>query len=141
MYYREAINYLLQNDGLLWWLAVTSFITFTTTLLIIPYIIVRIPEDYFLHEKRHHQPFEKYPTVIYLTITFLKNIVGVFLFILGLILIILPGQGLLTMLIGLLLTDFPGKYQTECWLIKKPSVLNSVNWLRQKSNKPPILTH
>ena len=50
----------------------------------------------------------------------------------------LPGQGLLTLLIGLMLTDFPGKYRLEKRLIAQPGVLKAVNWLRARAGHPPL---
>ena len=52
--------------------------------------------------------------------------------------LILPGQGLFTIIIGLLLSNYPGKYKIEKKVIGIPSVLKSINWLRKKTNKPPI---
>ena len=49
-------------------------------------------------------------------------------------------QGLLTILIGIMLTDFPGKYKLERWLVRKRPVLTSINWLRQRAGKSPLAT-
>ncbi len=50
-----------------------------------------------------------------------------------------PGQGLLTILVGLVLTDFPGKHKIEQKLIAMPKVLSSLNWIRAKAKKPPLV--
>ena len=52
--------------------------------------------------------------------------------------LVLPGQGLFTIIIGLMLSNYPGKYSIEKKFITIPSVLKSINWLRKKSNKPPL---
>lgn len=52
--------------------------------------------------------------------------------------LVLPGQGLFTIFIGLILSNYPGKYKLERKLISIPSILKMVNWLRRKSNKPPL---
>lgn len=52
--------------------------------------------------------------------------------------LVLPGQGLFTILMGLILSNYPGKYNIERRFISIPSVLRTVNWLRKKSNKPPL---
>ncbi|EIF51596.1 hypothetical protein SULAR_01983 [Sulfurovum sp. AR] len=70
---------------------------------------------------------------------FLKNIIGVLLIIGGIFLLFLPGQGILTILIGLLIIDFPYKYRFEIWVIKHPFVLKSVNKLRTKAKKRPLV--
>ncbi len=67
-----------------------------------------------------------------------KNIAGVFFLLMGIIMLITPGQGLLTILIGLLLMDFPGKRRFEIWLIRIPSIHRAINWIRKKGDKAPL---
>ena len=52
--------------------------------------------------------------------------------------LVLPGQGLFTIFIGLILSNYPGKYKLERKLISIPSIFKMVNWLRDKSKKPPL---
>jgi len=68
-----------------------------------------------------------------------KNLLGLVLLIMGILMLVLPGQGLLTILFGIALIDFPGKYKLERHLISYPKVLNSINWIRKKANKKPLL--
>jgi hypothetical protein len=68
----------------------------------------------------------------------LKNVLGVVLLIAGLIMLIAPGQGLLTIMIGLTLIDFPGKYRLESWFVTRPAVWKSVNWLRRRAGRAEI---
>jgi len=60
------------------------------------------------------------------------------LVLLGVIMLVTPGQGLLTLLIGLLLLNFPGKYRLERWLVLRPGVLRGLNWLRRRHGEPPF---
>jgi len=53
--------------------------------------------------------------------------------------LVLPGQGLLTILFGIALLDFPGKYRLERRIVSYPKVLNSINWIRKKANKKPLV--
>ena len=68
----------------------------------------------------------------------IKNIIGYALILGGLLMLVLPGQGLFTIFIGLILSNYPGKYKLERKLISIPSIFKMVNWLRNKSNKPPL---
>ena len=52
--------------------------------------------------------------------------------------LVLPGQGIFTIMIGLMLSNYPGKHAIERKFIGIPNVLKSINWLRKKSDKPPI---
>ena len=68
----------------------------------------------------------------------LKNLLGVLLLFAGFLMLFLPGQGILTMLIGVSLTDFPGKRTLERKLVGQPAVLRTINKLREKFNRPPL---
>jgi hypothetical protein len=45
---------------------------------------------------------------------------------------------LLTLLVGVFLLDFPGKYAFEKWLVGRPGVLRMINWLRRRRGRPPL---
>jgi hypothetical protein len=68
----------------------------------------------------------------------LKNLLGLLLVVLGLIMLVTPGQGIVTLLIGLLLMNFPGKYHLERWLVLRPGVLKGLNWLRRRQGQLPF---
>ena len=50
----------------------------------------------------------------------------------------LPGQGILTMLVGLMLMDFPGKRSLEIRIIGNRMVSRTVNWMRRKAKREPL---
>ena len=68
----------------------------------------------------------------------LKNTVGALLLVVGIAMLVLPGQGILTILMGLMLSDVPGKRRLELWLVKRPPVLRALNWMREKGGKEPF---
>jgi UPF0716 family protein affecting phage T7 exclusion len=68
-----------------------------------------------------------------------KIIVGVCLVLGGLLMLVLPGQGLITILIGLSLIPFPGKNTMEQKLLSRNSVRSTLNWIRVKANKEPFI--
>jgi hypothetical protein len=67
-----------------------------------------------------------------------KNIIGYSLILGGIMMLVLPGQGVFTIIIGLMLSNYPGKYVIEKKFIAIPAILKSINWLRAKSNAPPL---
>jgi hypothetical protein len=69
-----------------------------------------------------------------------KNVLGVSLVILGLVMSLpgVPGQGLLTMFIGMVLVDFPGKRDIERRIISRPAILDGCNRLRLRFGKKPF---
>ncbi|HOS97284.1 MAG TPA: PGPGW domain-containing protein, partial [Deltaproteobacteria bacterium] len=68
-----------------------------------------------------------------------KNILGAVFILAGIIMLFLPGQGVLTILIGITLVSFPRKRVLELRLVRKPSVLRALNWMRARAHKPPLL--
>ena len=120
--------------------AAASVATFILSLIIVPVIIVRIPEDYFSRSKSSKQTkWEGLNPIAQLFLTILKNVFGLIFLIMGILMLVLPGQGLLTILFGIALLDFPGKQNLVRRLVSYPKILNSINWIRKKANKNPLL--
>ena len=116
------------------WLAGFSFVFFILTLLVIPWLVINIPYDYFTYKKRQKGIWSHSSRWI----SFIKNLLGSIIIVMGIFMLILPGQGILTILLGVMITNFPGKYKLERRLIQQPTVQYSVNWLRKKANKKPL---
>ena len=112
-----------------------GILSFLVSIISLPYIVGHIPEDYFSHHRRHLKP----DGASELAIRILKNLLGAVLLVAGFIMLFTPGQGLLTILFGLMLMNYPGKYRLECWLIGKPAVFRALNYLRSKNDHPPLL--
>jgi UPF0716 family protein affecting phage T7 exclusion len=68
-----------------------------------------------------------------------KNLLGYIFVVAGILMLMLPGQGFLTILIGITLIDFPGKYALERWIVSHGSVLRSINWIRRQAGRPPLV--
>ena len=120
-------------------LAWVSFILLIISVAIIPWLVIKIPADYFHHERRIRVSTEsKYPILSQL-LNGIRNLLGFAMILLGTLMLVLPGQGILTILIGLFLMNFPGKYRLERKLIAMPKVLKSLNWIRSKANKAPFV--
>ena len=115
-----------------------SVIAFVGTLIAIPAILIRLPPDYF--KNHHHKPwFANHHPVIRTLGLLIKNLAGIIFLLAGIAMLFLPGQGLLTMLLGILFIDFPGKHRLEQKLIQHPQVLKAINAFREKSGKPPFI--
>lgn len=106
--------------------------------VLLPLITVQLPSDYFVRE--HREPERKHrphPLIIGLIVV-VKNTVGIAFLVAGLLMLFIPGQGLLTMLIGLILTNFPGKYRLEQQLIRRPAIARTLNRLRERAQREPF---
>ena len=132
------LDFFLEFKPIFAGLAWGSLALFITSLAIMPWLIARIPADYFCIP-RHALVRINHQSLPMRLLAFIKNIFGCTLIILGIIMLLLPGQGVLTILVGLFLMDFPGKYELECKLVARPRILNSLNWIREKARKPPLI--
>ncbi|HEX8734083.1 MAG TPA: hypothetical protein VF721_02090 [Pyrinomonadaceae bacterium] len=108
--------------------------------IVLGVVMVKIPENYFSsHYQQDFMPNSRF--LVRWGVVIAKNLLGVFLVILGIILSLpgVPGQGLLTILLGLIMLDIPGKRPLEARIIKRPTIRAAINNLRSRFNKPPLV--
>lgn len=120
------------------WLALASGLAFVATLLFVPVLVVRMPADYFVVESAPPGSLRGRRRVLTLAVQIGKNAIGVAVFLAGVALLVLPGQGILTMLLGLTLVDFPGKRRLELSLIRRRRIRRSLDWLRGRFGREPL---
>ena len=126
------------SETLGWWLAVISAVSFFGSLVAVPIIAVRIPREYFCASCRRIDAWGPRNLVARTLVVMLKNLLGVVLLLAGVAMLVLPGQGLLTMLIGLMVMNFPGKYRLERYLVSRGPVLRSISWIRRRWGVAPL---
>jgi hypothetical protein len=127
---------LLDHSGLL---LVFSLLVLLVALVLLPLVIATLPEDYFSSPPpRHRRTGSRHPAVA-LVLVACKNLIGAALLLSGLVMLVTPGQGLLTLFAGLMLMNYPGKYALERWLVRRPGIMSGLNWVRRKSGQPPLL--
>jgi len=112
---------------------------FFLNLAIVSFILVKLPADHFSKSRKTKfwdgpRPWLRAAGIIG------KNIGGLLLVALGIVLSLpgVPGQGLLTILLGIMFMDFPGKDRLEQKLLSRPSIVNAINGLRGRFGKPPL---
>ncbi|MDT8386348.1 MAG: PGPGW domain-containing protein [Thiogranum sp.] len=120
------------------WLVGLSMLSFIAGLILVPVFIARIPADYFSRPRRQRPTRSRHP-LVHLALAGLKNLFGAVLVMAGLLMLVTPGQGLLTLLIGLMIMNYPGKFALERWLVTRPRILPAINWLRTRSGQVPLL--
>lgn len=107
-------------------------------LVIIAIVFVKIPANYFSsHYKDDFLPGSPWHTRYGALI--LKNIAGVIMICLGIVALVGPGQGILSILTGLILLDIPGKRPFEARIIQRPAILAAANRLRARYKKEPLI--
>lgn len=125
----ESLKDLLSSTGVQVGLIAFSVIAVAASILLVPRFLAKLPPNYLQNgeEPKHSMPLKV-----------ARNALGVVLVLLGLAMLLLPGQGLLTLLVGLLLVDFPGKHALVRRLMSKPKVLSLVNKLRSHRGAGPL---
>lgn len=103
-------------------------------------VMVKIPPTYFSLGHRREFMTDRH-WFVRSSALILKNVLGLFLIVIGILLSLpgVPGQGILTILLGLIMLDIPGKRPIEAKIIQQPRVLTAVNNLRARYNKPPLV--
>ena len=121
------------------WIFVISLLSFIIGIMSMPWLVAHIPVDYFSHHNRHRMSQKTHHPIVGLVLAGLKNLLGIVLVLIGIIMLFTPGQGLLSILFGLMIMNYPGKYHLECWIIKRPMIFSTVNTMREKKGQPPLL--
>jgi len=135
----SVFEWLGDNAGLTGTLLAVSVMLLVGSLWLGHYYLTRIPHDYFI---RAHLPFEKLRTrspALWWLLMIAKNAAGVVFILAGLIMFVTPGQGVLTLIMGLALTNFPGKQRLERAILNQPVVSKAVNRMRARAHRPPLV--
>ena len=132
------IQWFIDRPEVLIGMGISSIFIFLISIIGISWFVAQIPEDYFLPLKRQPSKWQKQKPILRFAAIIGKNIIGLSLIIGGLLMLVLPGQGLLTIVTGLLLVNYPGKYKLEQKLVSMPSIFKALNWIRFKAKKPPL---
>lgn len=132
--------YLPPGNG--WFLAIgvllLTVLSALVSLVAVGWALTRLPPDYFANPQAQ-RPIDRHPVLKILLVLF-RNLFGYFLIALGVLLSLpgVPGQGLLTIFLGVLLVDFPGKQRTLRWFLTRPGILEGINQLRVRLGHPPL---
>jgi len=121
-----------------WWLLALSVFAFFASLAAVSAIIVFLPADYFRRDQRPPSALERRHPVVRAALHVAKQALGLVLVSIGVLMLLTPGQGVLTILIGVTLLDFPGKYALERRLVSRPAVRRAIDWVRLRAGRAPL---
>ncbi|HKS16194.1 MAG TPA: hypothetical protein VJU16_02725 [Planctomycetota bacterium] len=118
--------------------ALIFLVTLLVSLAVVLLVLLRLPETYFTRPRRLFMAGTH--AIPRLTLLVLKNAAGVAVVAVGILMSIpgVPGQGFLTIFLGLMLVDFPGKFRLERSIIRRPRVHGVINRLRARFGRPPL---
>jgi archaellum biogenesis protein FlaJ (TadC family) len=135
---RSILDWIKSNGVLLTWLSAASLVMFFLTPVVVGWIVIRLPRDYFAREQPHPTRSWQRHHLLRPVVFVIKNLVGIVLLLAGLVMLAAPGQGLLTIVVGLTLLSFPGKARLERWIAIRPAVWRAINWLRQRAGRDAL---
>jgi hypothetical protein len=130
-----VIDFSLGYQQYFIWIGVVSAGVFIISLLLTPFLLGLIPVDYFVDPSRHKLRIE-HP--LHLIFVVFRTVFGFILFVAGVVMLITPGQGVISILLGLFLMEFPGKQKLEMKLINHDPTFKALNWLRGKVSKEAL---
>jgi hypothetical protein len=120
------------------WIVAFSAAVFVGGLLAMRMAIIAMPADYFISERvRFDGWFSQHPMVRWLLLL-LKNLIGYVFLVLGALMLVTPGPGIVMVLVGLSLVNFPGKRRLECWFAQLPGIRRQIDAVRIQHGHPPL---
>lgn len=127
-------QFVRERPVLLAVLTLVTLLTITVSVIGLPRTLAKLPADYFVVDattarirRRQHLPS-----------TVRRQLLGLGLVVVGVVLLFLPGQGVLTIVAGLMVMDFPGKRRWLRWLATRDNVRPALQWARQRAGEPPF---
>jgi Putative transmembrane protein (PGPGW) len=135
---KSQLRSLAAYETLWWWSFAISVALLLLTPLLVAYVVLHLPKDYFTAKRRQAAGWPQRHPALRPIVVVAKNALGILLVVAGLVMLVVPGQGLLTLVVGLMLCDFPGKFRLERWLATRSQVWRSLNWLRKRFGREPL---
>lgn len=105
----------------------------------LPRVVARLPEDWFVRPPRTWETVWRSGDAREIRRRLARNAIGGLFVVAGAAMLVLPGQGLLTLLLGVLLTDLPIRRRVVGWLCRRRRLARALQRLRQASRQPPFL--
>ncbi|MDG1512507.1 MAG: PGPGW domain-containing protein [Mariniblastus sp.] len=131
----------LQNfpwGNLVPWLVTFSLIAFVFSAFGVSIVLLRLPVDYLSNPTPSTSPQSNWK---HLLSKIGRNILGSIFLIVGTVMLLTPGQGILSIVVGLMLLDFPGKLILVRKILTKPRIFRTINRMRTTAKRPPLEPH
>ena len=137
----SVFDWFKTHEQIFGWLIGASILMLVISVAAVGWVIIRVPADYFARENPDEGQWAHRHPLIRVTLIIGKNLLGVVLVAAGVLMLVLPGQGVLTILAGLFLLDIPGRHKLVMWIVRRPAVLHSLNWIRERAGREPFFVN
>ena len=136
-------KYFLELENIPWgnfvpWLIAFSLIAFLFSAFGVSVVLLRLPVDYLSNP---NSPAPVKSNWKHLLSKLGRNLLGSVFLIVGMVMLLTPGQGILSIVVGLMLLDFPGKQYLVRKLLTKPRIFRTINRMRTAAKRPPLHSH
>jgi hypothetical protein len=131
-------EWLAEHRELIWWVSIGSLAMLVGGIIAVPILLARLPSDYFARPVPPPASGRGRHPLLRASLRAIKNLLGAVLLAAGIAMLILPGQGVLTILLGLSLLEFPGKRRLEIAIVRRPAVRKAIDWIRARRGRPPL---
>jgi hypothetical protein len=122
-----------------WWLIVASTVMLLGGIVVSFVLAIFMPADHFMRPRLRTDLASRHP-VLRILARVVKNVAGAVVLVAGIVMAVpmVPGPGLLFVLLGISLMDVPGKRALTRYIVSRPLLLRPINALRARWNRPPI---
>ena len=131
-----VFDWLDQHRALLVWMGIGSVVLFVGTLALLPMMIARLPTDFFSRKGPPPDSWRGHHPAMRMVLIVIKNVIGYLVIAAGIAMLFLPGQGILTIVMGIGLLDFPGKRKLLLRVVSIPAVWRALQWTRRRTGHP-----
>ncbi|PID63058.1 MAG: hypothetical protein CSB44_02825 [Gammaproteobacteria bacterium] len=131
------VDWVQTHPALVGAISVTSLLLLVTSAMLMPWLVSRLPTNYLIEQSRPRSERQSRRPLAMLVLL-LRTVIGLFLVLLGIVMLITPGPGIVALLLGLTLVEFPGKHHLLVHVASRPGVFSSLNWIRARHGQPPF---
>lgn len=132
----DKLNTWLSGHALLLGvMASVSAALLVITIVAAPWAVSRLPSNYLLQRLERNSK----QGIWYSLTSISRALLGLLVTLLGLVMLITPGPGVIMLLLGISIAEFPGRNRLLIYLATRPNVLSSLNWMRKRHGKPPFI--
>ena len=135
----QILDWIAEHPGMTGAVVIASLGLAVIYAALIFFAIGRMSPNYFVRDEVLMETWRQRHSVLRWIGLSIKNVLGVVLVLMGLAMLVLPGQGVLTFLIGISLLDFPGKRNLERRIVRTPAVHRAMDAIRHRAGQPPLM--
>ena len=110
-------------------LVASSAAMFVGSVVAVPWLLRRMPADHFVRPPPKHALWK----------VVLRNAAGAMIVAMGVLMLFLPGQGILAILLGLSIMDLEVKHRIVRRILGQKKIQEAVQRIRSKAGKPPLV--